>query len=218
MEESVKVPLASRVAPSIKDKVIQAAEEQGSTASAFVESVLVASFEKGVVTQSKLDHQHHVADDSSEEPDQFPQREGEGEVPGSSTEQFIEAEVDDENLFPDPIAGEKIRSDDPEEILVNNVDFQTKNLSKEKDILPEEEDDLLSTYVEFSPEGNEELSHYLSKLRAHYPNQSDEQLILGALFAAYCNEIKWGQYIVKSYLVRSEKQRRSLIPSENQEQ
>lgn len=206
MEETVKVTLASRVAPSIKEKVIQTAAQEGSTTSAYVESILVASFDKDFGTTDTLAHA-----------DQTSQQESEAAVPIAIPEQALEVEKSAQDSSSGQVMAEETVHNSDSKLVINDENNQTQEIQPAEDVQLEKEDDIHLINMEFSSEANDRLSLYLEHLRTHYPNQSDDQLILGALFAACCNEIKWGQYIVKSYLTRSEKQRKSLIPFEIQE-
>ena len=212
MEENVKVILASRVAPAIKEKVIQVAEDQGSTTSSYIESILLKSFEIGSGPTPDLS-QNSFSADTIEQPDQTSPKEVDTVVTGSKPEGYPEVETYAQDVLPDPVIIEEKIQDTKEELLVNDENTLVEDLGPKEESLQEKEDGNLLVNVGFSQEANDELSLYLENLRTHYPDQSDDQLGLGALFAACCNETKWGQYIVKSYLSRSEEQRKSFIPS-----
>lgn len=179
MEElKTKVTLASRVDPTIKEKVLEAAEQHGSTPSAYIESILAASF----------------------------------------LEMDTETVIAEEEMIPDPVIVENIVIDLPEDNLIEDDDMlelqsQIEDLVLERDAFAEKNEELLKSTLQISSEDQEEFNHYLESLGGYYPDEKDQDLILGALFAACCNETKWGQYIVKSFLSRSKEQRISTIPS-----
>ncbi len=95
--------------------------------------------------------------------------------------------------------------------LVEGFRSAMAELRQERDELLKEKEDFLNNSLQTSVKDKEEFERYLQCLRKHYDDTSDEELILGALFAACCNETKWGQYTVKSYLQRSKEERISAV-------
>lgn len=223
MEElKTKVTLASRVDPTIKEKILEAAEQEGYTPSAYIESILAASF---LGAQDDIPETFQKDLVPAPVPLAVPKQNGHSsstvESP-ISTESSIEMEdetdmVEDE-MIPDPVIVENMIIDLPEDTPIEDEDMlelqsQIEDLVLERDTFAEKNEELLKSTLPISAEEQEEFNHYLENLRGHYPDEKDEDLILGALFAACCNETKWGQYIVKSFLSRSKEQRISTIPS-----
>ncbi len=223
MEElKTKVTLASRVDPTIKEKILEAAEQEGYTPSAYIESILAASF-LGAEDDNPEAFQKDLV--PVPVPLGVPKQNGhssstvESPIPTeSSLEMEDETDIAEEEMIPDPVIVENMIIDLPadnsiedEEIL--ELQSQIEDLVLERDAFAEKNEELLKSTLQISAGKEEEFNHYLESLRGHYPDEKDEDLLLGALFAACCNETKWGQYIVKSFLSRSKEQRISSIPA-----
>jgi len=223
MEElKTKVTLASRVDPTIKEKVLEAAEQHGYTPSAYIESILAASF-----LGAEDDNQDVFQKDLIPAPvplevskqNGHPSSTGESPIPIESSLE-VETDIAEDEMIPDPVIVESMIIDLPEDKSIEHEDVlelqsQIEDLVLERDAFAEKNEELLKSTLQISDEWQEEFNHYLESLQGHYPNEKDEDLILGALFAACCNETKWGQYIVKSFLSRSKKQRISTIPAKS---